>query len=189
MNRHFLKLALVCGISLTAISPSHAVTISESLLDDKVHIVKLDGEIKPGDSARVQNVLAKALRDEKRRVVISINSGGGSVQDGADISGMIFDEKLPLAVHRDCESSCFMIFAAASVKLVGPETRIGVHSVKDSRFGENGDAMALTVVMARLYEKYKVPANIIGQTITHPPEKMYYLTHDDMTAMGANIAK
>lgn len=187
MNRHFLKLAFVCSL-LLVISPTHAMTISESLLNDNVHIIKLQGEIVQGDFVRVRDFIDKASRDKERRLVILIDSPGGSVVEGWDIAAFVFDNRLPVAVHRDCESACFMIFAAGSTRLVGPDSRIGVHSANISG-EENPLSTASTVEMGRLLDHYGVPASVIGQLVTHAPDQMYFLTTADLTAMGANIAK
>jgi hypothetical protein len=190
MNKYFLYMALIYGLLLASISPTQAMTISESFLSDDVHILKLQGEIIKGDFTRVRNFIGKANRDRKRRIVVLIDSGGGLVDEGWAIANFVFDNKLPVAVHRDCESSCFMIFAAGSVKLVGPDSHIGVHSVNMRGVGENPDAKAGTVEMGReLLDHYGVPASVIGQLVTHGPHQMYYLTNADLTAMGANIAK
>jgi hypothetical protein len=49
--------------------------------------------------------------------------------------------------------------------------------------------MATSVEMSRELRRYGVPANVIGQLVTTDPNKIYWLTNADLTAMGANIAK
>src|SRR4051794_2634160 len=191
MNRHSVKLGLafVCSLLLTSVWPTQAMNFSESLLNDDVLIIKLQGKIVKGDMARLQNFVGRANRDKKRKTVVLIDSPGGLVAEAADMASFISENKLPVAVHRQCASSCFLIFAASSVKLVAPDSYIGVHSARSINSGENGEGMAVSVLMGRELRRYGVPASVIGQLVTTNPDDMYRLSSADLTAMGANIAR
>jgi membrane-bound ClpP family serine protease len=78
MNRQLVKLGLafVCSLLLTLVSPTQAMTFSESLLNEDVLIIKLQGSIVKGDMARMRNLVGRANHEKKRKAVVLIDSPG-----------------------------------------------------------------------------------------------------------------
>ena len=88
-------------------------------------------EIKANDSFE----LRKALRNHDIQNIV-LASPGGSVWEGLQMAGIIFDKKLRTYIPRDgtCASACAYLFFAGAERLADGE--LGVHQAYSSNFKE-----------------------------------------------------
>ena len=117
-----------------------------------------------------------------------LDSPGGQLAEGVKLATMIQAAQLPVVVGpgATCASACFLLFAAGSSRIVAPDALIGVHSASEAG-QENTDSMATTTAMARAAADLGVPPQIIGKMVETTPNRMAWLTRDDLALMDVKI--
>jgi hypothetical protein len=117
-------------------------------------VLQLRGDFRDGDYARFKSHF------RKKEVVIGLDlsSGGGVLEEGMQIAKLARDKKLSVYVAEECDSVCAFIFFAAAKRYVAQDSRIGVHSISNSRDIEDLSSMRLTLELARLSEKLGAPS-------------------------------
>ena len=155
--------------------------------EDGQTLIEAAGPIGFGDGARFQNFL-DWLPAGTRPVAVSVDSPGGSVVEAADIAQAIQARGLPVAVigSHTCASACFLLFAAAPSRMVGPNALVGVHSASEGG-QETINSMAFTTVMAREAKALHVPPAIIGKMVTTSAEDMSWLSVPDLRGMDVTL--
>lgn len=128
MRSLFLTLLLLCGSGTFADQQKYGSFILETETPDTLFFVD---EIKPGDSFE----LRKALRNHNIQNVV-LASPGGSVFEGLQMAGIIFDRKLRTYIPEGskCVSACSFLFFAGDERLA--EGQLGVHQTYSSNFSE-----------------------------------------------------
>ena len=114
-----------------------------------------------------------------------MTSPGGNLREGVRLAETIKASDLETGVVDQCASACFLMFAAGKSKFVIDDAEVGVHSASMTGGRETTESQAITTLMARAASDYGVPASIIGKMVTTPPDKMAWLTPEDLKAMGA----
>jgi hypothetical protein len=126
-------LGLLCAISLAA-EAGAAALIEETLRNGHV-IQHLTGRIdSKEDAALFEAAVGKLTAAGKRIDVVSPNSTGGQLGEGALIAGAIKARGLATRVEDGavCASACFLAFAAGDPRTAHPNSYIGVHKAADS---------------------------------------------------------
>ena len=121
-------LLLLFGSAAFAGQQKYGSFILDSDIPDTLFFVD---EIKPGDSFE----LRKALRNHNVKNVV-LASPGGSVFEGLQMAGIIFDRELRTYIPEDsvCVSSCAFLFFAGNERL--SEGKLGVHQTYSGNFSE-----------------------------------------------------
>lgn len=171
-------LALVLGISGSA----QAANLDGYINDEGKVVITLEGEIKIGDSQRIQDMIDKAHWANRDVIAIRLNSPGGNMMEGIHIADVVNDNKLATVVVNKsmCASACFLAFAAGHEKYASAYSSLGVHGASESNGKESPDSRQATMVMAKVLNMMHVPARIIGQMVITPPEQMVWLKLVDM---------
>lgn len=171
-------MALVLGISGSA----HAANLNGFLNDEGKVVITLEGEIKPGDSKRIEDMINKAHWANREVIAIRLNSPGGNMMEGIHIADVVNDNKLSTVVVNKsmCASACFLAFAAGHGKYASAHSSIGVHGASEANGKESGDSRQATMIMAKVLNMMHVPARIIGEMVVTPPENMVWLKMEDM---------
>src|SRR5438045_1616419 len=87
-----------------------------------------------------------------------------------------------------CISACFGVFAGGRRKYVNPApNQIGVHSTSISTGQETPETAWTTTFAARRLSAIGVPDQIIAKVVLTPPNRVYFLTLDDLWSMGVNV--
>jgi hypothetical protein len=167
---------LVSGAALAADIKVLAVENSKTMLS-------LTGEIVPGDKAKPLNAIG-LVRDSRPIEAVQLHSPGGSILEAVEIAGVLRVYNVATSVIRGetCASACFIIFTAGARKFAAPGAKIGVHSARDETTGK--ETAAATLAMARFLRELGVSEKIIGKLALARPEKMAWLTMDDLHEMG-----
>jgi hypothetical protein len=163
--------------------PGHAAAIFETHLPDGTWKVTIEGEIIPRDYSKFFNVV-RYVEKEEHGIVSSIhfNSPGGLIYEGLSIGRFIKKRKFMTIIESDhhCEPICFFMFMYGDRKLIGRNAKLGIHGA--SQNGKNAPDATW-----ELYEKemnFFIP-EYLGRGINGiPSSEMYYLTRDDLAAMG-----
>lgn len=186
--------ALRCLVLSTlsfAPSAGNTANISSSVDELGDHYVALDGPIAFGDAAKLANEIDKANATGYRLDALRLNSEGGNVWEALEIAIMVRAiNNMATAVYKPsiCVSACFAIFASGWRKYVNPApNQIGVHSTSVSDGRETPETTITTTFAARRLSAIGVPDQIIAKIVLTPPNQVYYLTLDDLWAMGVNV--
>jgi hypothetical protein len=118
-------LGVLCAICLGA-EASAAVLLEETLRNDHV-ILHLTGKIDSKDAALFAAEVGKLTAAGKRIDVVSLNSTGGQLGEGALIAGAIKAWRLATRVEDGalCASARFLAFAAGEPRTAHPNAYIG----------------------------------------------------------------
>src|SRR5215204_4648445 len=92
-------------------------------------------------------------------MVYVLNSPGGSPKVATNIAGSIRETSSFVMVlsGSECSSACFILLAAAKIKIIAPDALISVHSAQTKGAGEDWDALAMTAAVAKIVAGYGIP--------------------------------
>jgi hypothetical protein len=178
----------IVGLCMLLLANSAALSAEITRVDSRDGKTRLDlvGEIQPGDGDKLKAHIASA--NEARRIVatIRLNSPGGNLLEGVNLSEIVKNGRIATSVLGDatCASACFIVFAAGNERFANFNAKIGVHGVADERGQEVG---AATVTMSRILRTLGVPAGILGKLVVTPPSDMVWLTVDDLRSMNVTL--
>ena len=182
-----IRLAGIIVLAALLTTPASAMTFRSVTTADGRTLIIAEKAIGPGDGARFRNFM-----DWQRRgaapFALSVDSPGGSVVEATEIAEAVQARGLPVAVlgAHTCASACFLIFAAAPARMVGPNALVGVHSA--SLNGEETmGSLAVTMLMAREAKALHVPPAVIGKMVATAADDMAWLTVSDLHDMGADL--
>lgn len=145
-------------------------------------VLRLRGDFHEGDYSRFRS----HFKRNELIVGLDLSSDGGDLEEGLMIANLVHRKRLAVYVAGECNSVCAFIFFSASKRYFGQQSRIGVHSVSDSRDIEDPGSMLLTVKLARLSAKLGVPNAAIGKMVTTRPNTISYLDQADLSALDAS---
>jgi hypothetical protein len=150
-------------------------------------LIVAQGPIVLGDAARL-TTFVQSLPPGDRVIGFAVDSPGGTIVEAGQIADLINKRGLSVAVPSEsqCASACFILFAAAPRRFAGPDALIGVHGANDVG-KDDWNSMAVTTVVARALREYGVPPAIIGKMVTTEPNRMEWLTPEDLASMGVTI--
>jgi hypothetical protein len=146
-------------------------------------VLRLRGDIKEGDYARFKS----QFRKKDAVIGLDLSSPGGDLEEGVQIATLAHQKKLSVYVSKECSSVCAFVFFAAAKRYLAKDTRIGVHSVSDTRDIEDLSSMRLTLKLARLSAKLGVPNSAIGKMVTTRPSNITYLDAADLSGLDTSV--
>jgi len=146
-------------------------------------VLRLRGNIKEGDYARFKS----QFRKKDAVIGLDLSSTGGDLEEGVQIATLAHQKKLSVYVSKECSSVCAFVFFAAAKRYLAKDTRIGVHSVSDTRDIEDLSSMRLTLKLARLSAKLGVPNSAIGKMVTIRPSNITYLDAADLSGLDTSV--
>ncbi|MGA3401800.1 MAG: peptidoglycan-binding protein [Acetobacteraceae bacterium] len=170
--------------------PARAMQFHQVPLGDNDLAISAIGEIVDGDTDRLGELLqtlAGTTPSERIRVFV-LDSPGGQIVEAEKLAGLIRRLQAGVMVlsGSQCNSACFLLFASGVPKVIAPDALIGVHSVS-AEGQENLDSMAFTTLFARDAADLDVPPQIIGKMVETPPNRVAWLTRDDLALMDVKI--
>lgn len=151
-------------------------------------ILFLDGEIEKGMYTNFRQAII-----ENRIHTIVLNSLGGSVEEGLNIAGTVFDKKIKTYVPKGfvCYSACSFIFFAGSKKYT--LGKLGVHqtafakdiSKEKAAIGTVTSVSQLTTadILLRLSE-FNTPRFVEQRMFRTAPEDMYIFNKKEISELG-----
>ena len=121
-----MTLGLLCAFCLTA--EARAAALLEETLRNGHVALHLTGRIDSKDAAAFADAVGKLMAAGKRVDVVSLNSTGGQLGEGALIAAAIKAWRLATRVEDGavCASACFLAFAAGEPRTAHPNAYIGV---------------------------------------------------------------
>ncbi|HEY8096253.1 MAG TPA: hypothetical protein VIE65_09235 [Methylobacter sp.] len=168
---------------------SQSATLTSYISKEGKVVVILNGEIAPGDTDQLQQIIKTANDSGKIVSGIRLNSPGGNLLEGSKLADAFRFAKIASVVPNEstCASACFLAFAAGSDKFASYTASIGVHGASNANGTESVESNAATVAMAKIVKELGVPADIIGRMVVTPPDQMVWLTPNNLRAMGATV--
>ena len=146
-------------------------------------VLRLRGDFKDGDYARFKS----QFRKKDAVIGLDLSSTGGDFEEGVQIANLAHEKKLSVYVAEECNSVCAFVFFAATKRYLAKDSRIGVHSVSDTRDIEDLSSMRLTLKLARLSAKLGVPNSAIGKMVTTRPSNITYLDAADLSGLDTSV--
>jgi hypothetical protein len=146
-------------------------------------VLRLRGDFRDGDYARFKSQFRKKVAV----IGLDLSSDGGDLEEGVQIANLAREKKLSVYVAEECNSICAFVFFSAAKRYLAHNSRIGVHSMSNSRDIEDLSSMRLTLKVARLSAKLGVPESAIGKLVTTRPSNITYLDGDDLSALGTSV--
>jgi hypothetical protein len=145
------------------------------------------GHINNGDTQRLLGFLL-ALPPSDRVAGMIVDSPGGGLVEAESLAGVIRRAALPLFVPPggQCSSACFLLFAAAPNRFVGPDALIGVHRANE---GGKETIAAKTATAAMIKDAWElgVPEQVIMKLAQTPANQKSWLSQSDFAAMRVSI--
>ena len=145
-------------------------------------VLRLRGDFRDGYYARFKS----QFRKTDVVIGLDLNSAGGDFEEGMQIANLA-QKKLSVYVTEECNSVCAFVFFAATKRYLARDSRIGVHSLSNSRDIEDLGSMRLTLKLARLSAKLGVPKSAIGKLVTTPPSNITYLDAADLSGLDISV--
>jgi ATP-dependent protease ClpP protease subunit len=185
--------SLLCTtpLALSLLAPvTHAADI---WIDSKYpDMINFHGEIVSGDSEKFSSLLTQGFNNGTPIKMVRLNSVGGQVLAGVDIANKIRTLGINTIVGNgdECASMCVLMFAAGEHRGHVSTSRIGVHSATMTtgldglENSETKDAMAVSIMLSRLYKEYGTPDSIIGKMVTTPSDQITWLRTDELIQGG-----
>ena len=184
-----VRLLAACISLLLLPLEASALQYARGSLAPPLIAITATGPIIPGDSDRLR-AFVKTLPQSKKDLVLNFffDSPGGNIVEAEKIAAYVHETAASVTIPNtsQCASACFLIFAAAKRRFMGPDALIGVHSVSQSG-DENLATMAFTTIFARQAAAYGVPPAILGKMVQTEPGRMAWLTPTDLRPMGVVV--
>jgi hypothetical protein len=171
-----------------------AAELTATLSKENRTIVVLSGELAPGDASRFKDMLKASSAAGTAVSAVRLNSPGGSLIEGVRLAAVIQGAKVAtvIASGAKCVGACFLPFIAGTQKYVSATAIVGVPgAVEKSEHEPKGDTPALlrteTPAIVRVVQKLGLLDAIVTKMLTTPEDEVFWLTPDDLRAMGATM--
>ena len=188
VSRGALAIAWMAAACWSASAAELTTTLSKS--KESRTIVVLSGELVSGDTSRFRDILKASSAAGKSVSAVRLDSPGGSLSEGARLADVIQGAKIVTVVASGakCVGACFLPFIAGSQKYVSATASIGVPGAK-SKHEPKGDTPVLVQeekpAIVRIVQKFGLLDAIVSKMLTTPEDDVFWLTLDDLRAMGA----
>ena len=168
---------------------SAAALLEETLRNGHV-VLHLTGRIDSKDAAVFVAEVGKLTGAGKRIDVVSLNSTGGQLGEGALIAAAIKTSRLATRVEDGalCASACFLAFAAGEPRTAHPNAYIGIHRAADNDGRENYKSREATRAMVEFARQLGVPSTITDKMGGTPSDSLEWLSARDLRSMGATVS-
>jgi hypothetical protein len=179
-RRHILPMALAGMLSHAAGAEFLAYRPNDNGTPRVIFI--MNGSINLGDTHKLYKAAVPFIGEKLNRIMV-LSSPGGRLMEAVEMARLVSVMGADTYVSGNCDSACFVVFAAGKTKYVEDDAELGVHaaSLGDK---QNNDG---TVLQANILERLHVPYDVIGRMVTTPSDKGYVLTLSDIAEMGANV--
>jgi hypothetical protein len=176
--------AFAFAAAVGAYSSASAANLTTTASKENKTIVILNGEMAEGDANRLRDIIKSSIGSGRPVSGMRFNSSGGSLLEGVRLAGLIQRAKIATVVASGatCAAACFIAFAAGSKKFVSATATVGVSGASDRSGQEAADE---NDSLARVVKALGVPDPIIEKMLATRPDEIFWLTADDLRAMGA----
>jgi hypothetical protein len=170
-----LLFSIVLPITCSALEIRRVQTCSGILL-------RLRGDIKEGDFSQLKS----HFRRKEAIIGFELSSNGGILEEGLRIADLARRKKLTVYVAGECDSACSDVFFAGAKRYFGADSKIGVHAVSNYRDMQDAGSKLLTIKLARLWAKQRIPSSVIRKMVATGPAAITYLDQADLSGLDAS---
>lgn len=152
--------------------------------------LKLTGEIRPGDSKKLLNIVRNQPVEFMRASSISLNSPGGSVTEALKVADLIEKSGLMATVESGdtCASACFLLFVSAQFRWRASDATVLIHrpylaNTRTDVAGYNSDLklqQQFVAEMRHFLEERAIPSMLIDMMMNFPSNDAHDLTVSEM---------
>jgi hypothetical protein len=176
--------AFACAAA--ACCSASAADLTTTLSRENRTIVLLNGELAEGDASKLRDIIRASINSARPLSGIRLNSPGGSMIEGARMAGVIRTAKVATVVASGatCAAACFLAFVAGSQKYVSVSAMVGAPGAADQSRQEPAGEIPPIV---RVVKELGLLDAITEKMLNTRDGETYWLTHDDLRAMGATI--
>lgn len=183
----FIAILIAIACSAT-VRPSDAAEFQR----ERGH-VSISGRIEAGDFARFRSFLedSEVLLDMLNGV--ALNSTGGDVSAALGIARILQLAHAPVLVKANavCYSSCFLIFAGGSYRLVSSSAMLGVHRIAFANSASVAETENMLRNVGSAIEGFLrgagIPERVIEKVRETPPSEIFYITPRWLHETGARL--
>ena len=178
-NTFLSRLPVVIGVAFASMAAAsvEAATIRLASPD----VITVQGDIELEDCARWMATIQPGTR------TVFLSSPGGRAGQGECISRSIAARRLTTVVRGECDSICFLLFAAGARKEACQNAQIGVHRPHDAKTLMESDDPTYLHVILDYAGRYHVPRSIQEKLSATRSDRLYYLNKLDLAAMGVSV--
>ncbi|RZP19558.1 MAG: hypothetical protein EVA34_04190 [Erythrobacter sp.] len=131
--------------------------------------IAVSGMLTVGSAVRFEEFLASAPQANR----LELLSGGGRIQEAADIAEIVSRRGMDTHVTTECSSACVTIFLAGRNRMIGPDAALGFHSPTYPGLTPQEEADMERLERERMGELGLSQA-FIDRTMNTLPESMWY---------------
>jgi hypothetical protein len=171
-----------------------AAELTTTLSKENRTIVVLNGELAPGDASRFKDILKASSAAGKPVSAVRLNSQGGRLLEGVRLAALIQGAKVATVIGSGakCIGACFLPFIAGSQKYVSTTASVGVPGAAEkSEHQPKGNTPALVhtqmPAIVQVVQRLGLLDAIVTKMLTTPEDDVFWLTPDDLRAMGATM--
>lgn len=189
---------------------NHSIAVGHSLI--RAPVIRLDGEIRPGDADR----LASLLRDEVAipclaagycpfSAVLSLESPGGSLDEALQLARLVREYQLItyLPEASSCNSACVFVFLAGYTdyenlfhirRFAHDGAQLGIHrpSIDLDQPSYTGQTVERIIELmdevkaeaVRQFVNARMPLALLEQMYATPPDRMYTLSPAELSMVA-----
>lgn len=149
-------------------------------------VLMLSGTIVPGAATRFADEIERRGGYVE---TVALNSPGGSVEDALVIGRLIRENGFSTAVGDGalCGSSCPLVLAGGVDRIVSDNAAVGVHQIYAGAGGNEvgsaqamSDAQTVSARITRYLEEMGIDPLVWINAMETPPDRLYFLTMDEM---------
>jgi hypothetical protein len=163
-----------------------AADLTTTLSRENRTIVLLNGELAEGDAGKLRDIIRAAMTSGKPVSGIRLNASGGSMLEGARLAGVIQNAKIATVVASGatCAGACFIAFVAGNQRFASVSAMVGAPGAADKSGQERAGEIPAIV---RVVKALGLLDAIVDKMLNTPKDETFWLTPDDLRAMGATM--
>jgi hypothetical protein len=181
-----VKVSVFAFACAAACSSASAADLTTTLSRENRTTVLLNGELAEGDASRLRDTIRASINSARPVSGIRLNSPGGSMLEGVRLAGVIQNAKVATVVASGatCAAACFIAFVAGNQKFVSVSAMVGAPGAAD----KSGQQPAGEIpAIVRVVKELGLLDAITEKMLNTREGETFWLTHDDLRAMGATI--
>ena len=158
----------------------HGPAMQVELLDDGQAML-VSGGFNDGEAQQ----LDAALDAHPKVHTLVLSSGGGWLNEGLRMAGMVRARKLNTHVIDECSSACTLAFLAGEVRTMSRSGALGFHASRSVGSTEQRPTRFETAELRAAYQEAGLPKAFIDKALATPHEDMWYPRYDALLEAGA----
>lgn len=154
---------------------------------EAVGIITIAGRIERGDFDKFKDIVRRLPPQQK--VVVGLNSRGGSVGDGLAIGALIRARRYWTFVpdDADCASVCGLIWLGGVKHFVGEKGNIGFHAAYTKDGDEARESGVANALVGAYLNELGLSLDAIAYITSASPTEMQWLTPQDARRIGIDF--